>query len=221
MWWSGWLLVSWAVNLAIDGPVRVTSDTMLPAVRWMLMSAVVGMVLVWPVLRLAWAEGRHPAARAISDLVVLVLVFQVVIWPLRMLVDWTTAQAVMINLAIAVWALPIGLWVCLGLRSGPTGRTVAMAACVVTLAGPALARLVFPTASPFAWTVWETVWFISDPLNTMAIETVTAPLAGVCGVSCGGWVLALGQMLARSPLPGHDSASPNGYHGVVKNDRRL
>lgn len=220
MAWSGWLLVSWAINLALDGPVNVTHDTMLPAVRWLLMSAIVGIALIWPVCRLTQSDVRYPAVRAISDLIVLLLVFQVVLWPLRILVEWSTAQTMTINLAIAAWSMPIALWVYAGLRSGRLGRTIAMGLCVATLIGPAIVRLMFNTASPGAWTVLEMVWFVSDPQNAMEISKVSMALSVVCGVSVVAWAVALLRAASMgSSRPTDDASSPSvGYHGNTSRD---
>lgn len=212
---SGWLLVSWAVNLAIDSPLRLTHDNMQPAVQWMIMSAVVGMGLVWPACRLTFTRTPYPAARALSDAVVLLLVFQVVIWPLRVLVEWTVRQTIMVDLAMAVWMVPVALWVCLGLRGGRVMRATMTVLCVITLIGPAVARVVLPTDSASAWSVFEMVWYLTQPQRFVQLQTLVGPLATVAGVSAALWVIGL----ALAPRPGEpDNSRPTGYDGQANRD---
>lgn len=212
---SGWLLASWTVNLAIDSPLRITHDNMQPAVQWMMMSAVLGMGLVWPVCRLTFTRTPYAAARALSDAVVLLLVFQVVIWPLRVLVEWTVRQTVMVNLAIAVWMLPVALWVCLGLRGGRAMRSTMTVLCVSTLIGPALARVVLPTDSASAWSVFEMVWYLTQPQRFVELHALVGPLATVAGVSAALWVLGLAMV--RAPDKPAKSL-PTGYDGQANRD---
>jgi hypothetical protein len=77
------------------------------------------------------------------DLLVLLGLAQVVIWPLRLVTTWTPWRTAAIDATLAGWLLLAGAMVAAGVatdRGGP--RLLAMAACVaMCLLGPALAWL--------------------------------------------------------------------------------
>lgn len=151
--WCLWLLVSWSITLAIDVTVH--------AVRWVIFSAVFGLMAVWPALRLSqqlpWYQpyGRQgkpangnrskPASHAGSltrvfatllDWVCLIAVFQVVVWPLMLVGRWSGQQTLWLDLAVMAWSLLIGALVGLG-RVLPTAwaRIGAMGLCVLLAVG--------------------------------------------------------------------------------------
>lgn len=152
--WCLWLLVSWSITLAIDATVH--------AVRWVIFSAMFGLMAVWPALRLSqqlpWyqpyrsrGKGLHatnggggPSKAGTSrrvlatllDWVCLLAVLQVVIWPLMLVGRWSVQQTLWLDLAVMSWSLLAGALVGLG-RVLPTvwARIGAMVLCVLLAVG--------------------------------------------------------------------------------------
>lgn len=147
--WCLWLLVSWSITLAISATVH--------AVRWVVFSAVFGLMAVWPALRLSQQlPSRHGAKHAYAahgidygtatfrtrlfatalDWFCLLLVFQVVVWPLMLVGRWSTQQTLWLDLAVLSWSLLTAVLIGLG-RLAPLAwlRVVAMVLCVLLLIG--------------------------------------------------------------------------------------
>ena len=134
--WCLWLMASWAINHDFNAPV--------PAARWMIFSAWVGMAVVWPTWRLSVAQGRRQAGRQswplslsiLLDWLNLNLVLQAVIWPLRLTTGWTIGQTIWLCIAIASWSLLVAAVVAWGVRTQRGGRrTAAMIVCLILLLG--------------------------------------------------------------------------------------
>ena len=60
---SIWLVVSWAVAIGFRTPVEATSASYTPGVRLMLISAAIGLVIGWPLLRLSQGRAVYPCRR--------------------------------------------------------------------------------------------------------------------------------------------------------------
>lgn len=162
--WCLWLLGSWSVTLAMDSA--------LPAVRWMVMSSLVGVGLLWPMLRLC-QDGPGPldssARHALRDWLALALVWQAVVWPLRVTAQWSVAQALWLNLALLAWALLIAVVIAWGRRpSARTGpRWPAMLAAVLLLLGEPSAMIGWTLIGGRPWDMAvspvATLWTLSAP----------------------------------------------------------
>jgi hypothetical protein len=153
--WCLWLLLSWSITLAMNATVH--------AVRWVIFSAVFGLMAVWPALRLSqqlpWYQPYRnkdratpgqvitagPVAYASSptrvlatflDWLCLVSVFQVVVWPLMIVGEWNVQQTLWLNLAVLSWSLLTGALIGLG-RVLPTGwaRMAGMSLCMLLVLG--------------------------------------------------------------------------------------
>jgi hypothetical protein len=162
--WCLWLLMSWSITLAIGATVH--------AVRWVVFSAMFGLMAVWPALRLSQQlPGRHAGlipdssgridygvassrSRVLAtmlDWVCLLLVFQVVVWPLMLVGRWSVQQTFWLDLAVVSWSLltavVIGFGRVLplsersrgvrvsGVSGGSGVRVAAMLVCVLLLVG--------------------------------------------------------------------------------------
>lgn len=148
--WCLWLLVSWSITLAMGATVH--------AVRWVVFSAVFGLMAVWPAVRLsqqlpwgrtglarAGGEGDVQIARArpsmrvlgtLLDWVCLLSVFQVVVWPLMLVGRWSPQQTLWLDLAVVSWSLLTGVLIGLGrVLPMPGARVGSMVLCVLLLLG--------------------------------------------------------------------------------------
>ena len=220
--WCLWLLATWAI--------AIVGNTGLPPIRWMILSAMLGLMLAWPLLRLMQDASpeqgpvrspgdasREPAPlsrrpwsvmrQILRDWLALVLVFQVVVWPLRLTAMWSIGQALVLDGSVAAWSLLAGAivaWGCTGER--PARRTVAMIVIVLLLFGEPLAMAAINAQASrgqgFVWpmrvspieTVWTATAPASDWIGGPWVERTIA--AGVAAVLT--WVaLAVSLLIAR------------------------
>ena len=148
--WCFWLLGSWAMSWVAEtsNALRMFQyGTSAPVVRWMLLSGLLGMMVVWPAYRLS--QPTHPrepgrgALQAFLDWLAMVLVFQAVIWSLQIIAGWTLARGLWLDAAVLAWTLLTALIVGWARTSGSgVVRTAAMAGCLaVVLAEPVLGWL--------------------------------------------------------------------------------
>jgi hypothetical protein len=140
---SLWLIVSWIIALGWRTPVQPSSASYTPGVRLMILCVTTGLMIGWPLLRLSQSRPWRPLAQTWLDLVVLLGLVQVVVWPLRLVTTWTPWRTAAIDATMAGWLLLAGAIVASGVatdRRGP--RTLCMLACIaLCLLGPALAWL--------------------------------------------------------------------------------
>ncbi len=130
--WCLWLIGVWALlllRLGFEGP----------ALRWMAMAAVIGLMGLWPAARLSQDQGdagklhgaKFSGGVVLLDWLCLNLVFQAVLWPMRMASGWSWAQALWLDAAVAAWSLLTGVLIAWGRCFGTAGmRTLAMIGCM-------------------------------------------------------------------------------------------
>lgn len=140
---SIWLIASWVLVIGIRAPVQPSSASYTPAVRNMLICVVSGLIIGWPLLRLSQKRPEYPIRQTMLDLLVLLGLVQVVIWPLRLVTSWTPLRTAAIDATLAGWTVLAGALVAAAITSEQRGpRILAMIACIaMSLGGPALAWL--------------------------------------------------------------------------------
>lgn len=163
--WCMWLLVSWSITLTIGATAH--------AVRWVVFSAALGMMGVWPAFRLGQdpigglagygpGESGHvrPGLRVLAtwlDWLCLVLVFQVVVWPLMLVGHWSWDQTLLLDAAVASWSLLTAVLVGLGRVLPVSGaRFGAMLLCMLLLVGePAAVSFLGQGFDPVGASGWQ------------------------------------------------------------------
>jgi hypothetical protein len=112
----------------------------------MIYSAITGLMVLWPALRLSQDGPDHDAApsslmgRVLLDWISLNLVLQTVIWPLHMIAGWSFPQTFWLDGSLAAWSLLTGACIVAGCRSTRgLDRAVAMLLAVALLVGEPLA----------------------------------------------------------------------------------
>lgn len=164
---SLWLVASWIVAMGLRTPLQPSSASYTPGVRMMLVCVTLGITIAWPVLRLSQSTPRFPMRQVLLDLLVLLALVQIVLWPLRLVTTWSPARTLAADATIAGWATLAAAFVAAGIvstRPGP--RVLSMVACLsLVLLGPFLAWI-----GVMAGTDWTRLVELS-PL--MAIGTLT------------------------------------------------
>lgn len=138
---SLWLVVSWAAGIGFRPPVEASSASYTPGVRLVVLCAAIGLTIAWPLLRLSQGPTAFPVRQTLLDLVVLVALVQVVLWPLRLVTPWSAARTAAIDATLVGWTVIAGALVasaCGSPRAGPRNLAItgSLAMC---LGGPAMA----------------------------------------------------------------------------------
>ncbi len=146
LYWCLWLLFNWV----LARPHEATP----PAVRWMLLSIVLGMLLLWPAWQLSLSHISPRPLRPVREhlqvlahMLGLLMVLQVVLWPLRFTAGWPVEQTLWLSGALCGWLLVVGAVTAWGYqRTTQAGRMVAMLMVVLLVVGEPLLRamLVLP-----------------------------------------------------------------------------
>ena len=204
--WCLWLLGAWAVTLS-------RGDSSGPSVRWMVLSAMAGMMLLWPAFRLsqdyrvqqgygsaAHDKGPMPIGRLFFDWVSLNFVFQAVIWPLQITAGWRLTQTLLLDGAMASWSLLMALLIAWGMGSARGARRAwAMGLCVLLLFGePVLISLVVLATQSHHESIvpWhmrvspiETLWALADSRRLWAPGPWVERVAAAAAAGTLGWLL--------------------------------
>ena len=197
--WCLWLLGSWAVARWLDSSG--------PVVRWMVLAALSGLMLLWPAFRLSQdypvAQGygstasgptAMPPGRVLLDWLSLNIVFQAVVWPLHVTAGWSVSQTLLLDAAVASWSLVTALLIAWGGRHRiGTQRTWAMVLCLLLVAGEPLVMVLMNNAtwhmrvSPI-----ETIWVLTGPAGSWSADPWIERVAAVAAAAIWGWgVLAI------------------------------
>ncbi len=100
---SGWIAASWIIAIGVQPPLQPSSAVYTPAARMLLASMVIGGLVAWPMFRLSTSRNRRPIASAMLDLATLVALFQIVVWPLRLVTSWPADRTLLLDLHGVAW----------------------------------------------------------------------------------------------------------------------
>ena len=136
-----WLIASWVMTIGLRAPVQPSSASYTPKVRLMMLCVAIGAMIGWPLLRLSQRKPAMPVRQTLLDLLVIVALIQVVIWPLRLVTTWSAMRTAAIEAALLGWLLLAGAVVAAAIIADKRGpRNLAMIASVaMCLLGPFLA----------------------------------------------------------------------------------
>jgi hypothetical protein len=201
-------------------------DSQTPSVRWIIFSGMVGMMLLWPAYRLSGDPAPPPpaspnalppsrlgpVATTLIEWLCLMLVFQIVLWPIRLAPPaswltsstWSVQQTAWLDGAIACWTLMSAAVVAIGARgSSPRHRTLAMCACIflflgepVLVAGSAMFR--DPATRPPSWNLWlspiQTIWEMCDAPANWSLRNLRPHVVFAASVTAVLWLgVAIGS----------------------------
>lgn len=179
---SIWMIGSWVATIGLSPPVHPSSSSYEPGVRLMLVCLAAGLLIAWPLLRLSQAPAPAPRWQTILDLIVLVAMVQVVIWPLRLVTRWSLERTAALDALLLSWTVVVAVIVASAIGSASRGlRTMAMLGCVVLVAaGPLLGWML---ELPEAWNAVNIVGSLNDlaegggaPVASKAWIAITVPL---------------------------------------------
>ena len=127
-----WLVATWFQSVGFEPPIYANAATYEPGVREMLLFVMLGLTIAWPLYRLSSPRSHWPVSQVVLDLVVLLSMVQVVLWPLRLVTTWTNPRTAALDATICFWTLIIGAFVALAMtsRNGAV-RAATMLLCIV------------------------------------------------------------------------------------------
>ena len=132
---SGWIMVSWLIVIGVTPPIQPTSSAYTPAAEMLVTCMLIGGFIAWPLYRLTVAPRYSVPVRTALEIVSLVGLVLVVLWPLRLVTTWSIARVAWINADIVSTLFLIGGITVFGAKSG-LRRTVAMAAILAWIVAP-------------------------------------------------------------------------------------
>jgi hypothetical protein len=190
--WCLWLLGSWALTIGLDAPAS--------AVRLMIFASMTGIMVLWPVWRLSQGSDRIGPGIIFRDWLSLNLVFQAVVWPLKVSADWDLAQTLWLDTAVAGWTLLTALLVAVGCRSSHGAiRTVAMALCLLLVLGePLIMALINLSTSvgDFVGPTWcmrispiQALWVLAGPSLSFTDIPWSSTVISIGLVATIGWLI--------------------------------
>ena len=146
---AAWLIFSWILSVGLKPPVESSSTSYTPGVRLMLVYITIGLMIGWPLLRLSQAPKYWPLSQTILDMVVLLSLIQVVIWPLRLITPWTLDRTAALDGTMAAWTLLTGAIIASAVGTNRFGvRNLAILGCIaMCLLGPAIALFTTSTGT--------------------------------------------------------------------------
>lgn len=188
------LALLWTTYLAVATVVMLTSliafggadhDVYRPAARALLAVTAVGIVVLWPMVRLSQVRPPEgPSAAVAKDLIVVLAPVQAVIWPQAFVVlaHWPLEVVAALAAMLAAWGVLIGavlvvaLQAVTGERAAPRGprragaaRGVWMLVIIALVAsGPLIGLLVGPgTGDPFEEPGRVSAWALTSPVTAV------------------------------------------------------
>jgi uncharacterized membrane protein len=152
-----WIFLSWVILFGVRPPVQPQSASYGPSLEILFVSIGVGVAIGWPLLRLSARPSRAPILQAALDGLALVVLVQVVVWPLRLVTSWTLTRTLCVigALAAAVALTAAILGAVQGARS-QRRRTAAMAVATVAALLPFALAVVAEWLSPSAGPSFDT-----------------------------------------------------------------
>lgn len=228
--WTVYLLLTSAILL---GPVATLGgfdpDLYRVAARRLIVMAMLGLVVLWPLVRLSQALPTRPVISVVRDLVVLLAPSAAMVLPQGPLCGWPLTVPLAVMALMTTWTLLVGAVVALAAAllpshgSAPLGRTVAATLVLVAVGAGAIGVDAPIGRSPG---LEPAAGWMRSPLTAVAEVTRDRSWAGRNAmVSAGHWeairrtggaaLLAWAGVLAvRVARPGRDGTDPD-HEGAI------
>ena len=160
---SAWLLVSWLIAVGIRPPIHPSSSTYTPAAQILLASIVLGGLVAWPLLRLSGPARSRPISQSLLDMVSLLVLLQIVLWPLRLVTSWTVSRLLLIDLSICAWLTTCSAIIAIGITVSSPLRTLAMLILIAWILGPlSISTIGYPAGLDFQASPIGAIWSLTS-----------------------------------------------------------
>jgi hypothetical protein len=146
-----WIFIAWISLFGFRPPVQAQSASYGPSIELLFATIGVGIGIGWPMLRLSGRASKAPLAQSLFDAVAMIVLLQVVLWPLRLVTAWSLERTVALVVAASLATVMIAALLSLGSGSrNERTRTVTMAFLVALAIGPAIFRALVGAAGALA-----------------------------------------------------------------------
>jgi hypothetical protein len=98
---AAWIFTSWIALFGLHPPVQPQAASYGPSIHLLFILLGVGIAVAWPLLRLSGRPSAVPVAQAAIDGLSIFVLVQVVVWPLRLVTNWTLPRTLVVDTAIA------------------------------------------------------------------------------------------------------------------------
>lgn len=188
---STWLAASWIVSIGIRPPVQPTSTTYTPAARMLVVAIMIGILIAWPLARLSAPQPRRPLMSAFLDTISLVVLTQIVIWPLRLVTTWSVERISTVSLELLANTILVGGLLAIA-GSARRGATATMLALVALIVVPAMIALGMPIDPLFSPSPIVRAWAITSEGPGPLQPAVWSGALATALVGAMAWILASG-----------------------------
>ncbi|MFM1867333.1 MAG: hypothetical protein RL591_741 [Planctomycetota bacterium] len=136
-----WIFTAWITLFGFSPPVQAQSSSYGPSIQLLFATIGVGIAIAWPMLRLAGRASQEPLTQSIFDGLAILVLLQVVLWPLRLVTAWSLSRTIALDVMLALTIVSTGALLSLASASlRARTRTFAMMVLVAIALGPPLFR---------------------------------------------------------------------------------
>lgn len=196
--WSMYLMACASLTLLqVRSLTMPTSAQFVEGCRSFLLLVMLGLTLLWPMLRLSQEPPRRVTPSLLGDLLVLTLPVQAALWPMPLLTHWPISIVAAIAGASLSWTIFAAGLLAIALRGGSArARWIAMACMIGVVSAFPMIRFTAPAIiSDDAW--WwarlgspaTIVWALTDAPGSLKPMMRPAEWACCCLPGCIGLAL--------------------------------
>lgn len=138
-----WLVLSWLQSIGFPPPLNPATETYQPGVRELMIFITIGLSIAWPLYRLSGPRSDWPVSVVVLDLMVLLAMVQVVLWPLSLVTNWSRLRVGAIDAAMGTSTILIGAVIAVAISTSSRGvRSLSMAVVLLfAFAGPVVEQI--------------------------------------------------------------------------------
>lgn len=193
---AAWIFLAWIILFGWKPPVQPQAASYSGGMQLLFVMVAVGATVLWPLLRLSGRPSSAPMLQAVFDALAMLVLLQVVVWPLRLVTNWTLPRSVAIDCALGASLMTTAaiLGAAHGLRS-PRARAIAMTILVALAAiPPLLDRMLGSPADPSPLAALSgplLLGRLSSPIPLDPSPAEWGMLKAAAAVAVAAWVVAL------------------------------
>ena len=133
---GGWIIFSAIASFGFQLPIHLSPSSLTPSIRMLLLTCAVGMVIVWPLVRLSLPSRERTIARTIIDTLTLACLWQLIVWPLRLGTPWPIERTLLLDLLVIILlAGSAGIIAAASAFQNSLARGFAMICCILLTVG--------------------------------------------------------------------------------------
>ena len=133
---GGWIIFSAIASFGFQMPLHLSPSSLTPSIRMLLLTCAVGMIIVWPLVRLSLPPRDRTILRTIVDALTLACLAQLIVWPLRLGTPWPIERTLLLDLLMIISLIgSAGIIAAASALQSSLVRGFAMIACILLAVG--------------------------------------------------------------------------------------